>query len=416
MSYTLKFQDPSVIMLIGAPGCGKSSWATNHFTDHEILRSDYYRYLVSGDENDQGASKGAFKILDLILDERLKHDDGHTCVIDATNINPKQRINIVQAAKKYNKPVYAVVFGVDEAQNLTWNRKRARVVPEDVIRNFRERLTEVTDEVLAQEGVSTVYRIDPTDNNKIQRMSVGPNAHYDDPGPFDIIGDVHGCAGELAELLFNLGYCYQDAMSFVHPYGRKAVFVGDLVDRGPNSSMVLETVFLMTGFGNAYIVASNHDDKFKRYLKGNKVKVGNGLQMTIDQIKDWTPEQRQVYFEWLDAVPSHLVLDNGKLVVSHAGLEERYHGRDEKKVKDLAMYGITTGQVGEDGFIIREDLAARYTGQAIQVHGHIVVDDPGPRSNIWDVDQGCVFGGKLTALRYPEMEIIQVAAKQIYYE
>lgn len=410
--------DPSVVVLIGPPGCGKSTFAQRHFAATEILNPDQYRAMICDDEGDQDASRGAFRVLDLILGERLAHGGAHLSVVDATNVNKKYRDKILAAARTRDLAVTAIVFDLVEGENLNWNAARERYVPTSVVTSFRERMESVTDEALLAEGFSTVYRIDPRADHNVNLVASGPNQRYADTGPFDIIGDVHGCFDELVKLLLGLGYRAQPDGVVVHPEGRRAMFVGDLVDRGPASDKVLSLVFDMWRAGSALLVKSNHDDKFARWLKGNKVKIGHGLGSTIAQLGGETRREliAEQYLAWLQELPSHLVLDRGRLVVCHGGLPEKYHGRDSKKVTDLCMYGLTTNETDEHGYKVRIDWAAEYSGAAAVVHGHTVINgEPQWRNNVMCIDTGAVFGGALSALRWPEREVVSVPAAREYW-
>lgn len=265
----------------------------------------------------------------------------------------------------------------------------------------------------------------------------------DDKGPFDIIGDVHGCYDELCELLEKLGYhiespCYGgDIISYYHPDKRRVIFVGDLTDRGPESVKVLG--FLMN-YGMLSVVG-NHDDKLKRYLQGKNIQIRDGLQKTINQLNtsiDWYPTHSRKYVRdsiigLLDSLPSHLILDEGRLAVTHGALKEEYFGLDTPEVKAYCMYGapvrmsspptwseakhMVDGMVIDSwtGMIRHHPWAEEYKGDTLIVHGHIVVDEVKWVNNTVDIDTGCVFGGKLTAFRYPEREIVQVQAKRNYH-
>ncbi len=258
-----------------------------------------------------------------------------------------------------------------------------------------------------------------------------------DKGPFDIIGDVHGCWDELGELIIDkLGYeiIPVDIIGWVassgnklmrdyhlgHPQGRKLVFTGDLTDRGPASHKVLNNIMRSFGRG-AYCVVGNHDDKLKRYLQGKNVRICDGLKKTIHQLgiyagsADLNIFNKDKIIEFLDRLPSHLILDEGRLAVTHGALKEEYFGLDTPAVKKYCMYGAPNGRRGDSGEPLHHSWAQEYKGDTLIVHGHIVVPDVKWTNNTVNIDTGCVFGGKLTAFRYPEREIIQVQAKKDYH-
>jgi protein phosphatase len=236
----------------------------------------------------------------------------------------------------------------------------------------------------------------------------------DETGPFDIVGDVHVCADELRELLLRLGYAPDAAGAWRHPRGRRVVFVGDLVDRGPAVAEVLDLVMRMHAAGTALCVPGNHDDRLLRRLRGRNVVVAHGLQQSLDSLAGRPAAFSQAVARFLDGLPSHLVLDGGALVVAHAGMVERLQGRDSRRVRDFALYGDTTGEVDELGLPVRRDWAATYHGRAAVVYGHTPVARPMWVNATIDVDTGCVFGGALTALRWPERETVCVRARRAY--
>lgn len=240
-------------------------------------------------------------------------------------------------------------------------------------------------------------------------------------GPFDIIGDVHGCFDELKELLEKLGYRIaqhgEDApFEVTPPPQHKAVFVGDLVDRGPKSPEVLQLVMDMVEAGHAYCVIGNHDDKLYRKLSGRNVQVRHGLELTIEQLGRRSPEFSARVRTFLGKLPHHILLDDGKLVVAHAGLAKHLHGLSNSGVRAMCLYGPTTGEIDRLGLPVRLDWAANYSGRAMVVYGHTPVLEPAWRNNTINIDTGCVFGGKLTSLRYPDQTLTSVPARQVYAE
>ncbi|MGI6202122.1 MAG: metallophosphoesterase [Eubacteriales bacterium] len=234
-------------------------------------------------------------------------------------------------------------------------------------------------------------------------------------GPFDIIGDVHGCAGELFELLEKLGYTIEKG-TYAHPDGRRVVFLGDLCDRGPRNVDVLRAVMAMVDGGSALCVVGNHDDKLMRWLAGRNVQRTHGLQDTVDELVRESASFRARAAKFLGSLVSHYILDGGKLVVAHAGIKENLQGKDSKYVRKFCIYGDITGEFDETGFPIRRDWANDYRGRAAVVYGHTPHLEPVIKNNTWCIDTACVFGGKLTALRYPEFELVSVPAHMKYSE
>jgi protein phosphatase len=242
--------------------------------------------------------------------------------------------------------------------------------------------------------------------------------HRDEHGPFDIVGDVHGCFDELLELLELLGYRPDEESAMRHPQGRRLVFVGDLVDRGPKIIASVTLARRMVEAEQAFCVPGNHDNKLLRYLYGHTVQIAHGLAESIAQIAELPEGERSewiaTYKQFIGGLGTHLVLDGGRLVVAHAGIREADHGRDSPRIRAFTLYGLPTGEKDENGLPIRVNWAADYTGAATVVYGHTPVAEPIWQNNTINIDTGCIFGGRLTALRWPEHELISVPARRIY--
>lgn len=428
----------SLVVLIGPSGSGKSTFARKHFLPTEVLSSDYCRGLVSDDENDQTATKDAFDVLHYIAAKRLAA--GRLTVVDATNVQREARQPLVKLAREYHTLPVAIVFNLPEDVCQERNLDRSdRDFGPHVIRNQRSQLRSALGgrsfKGLKREGFRHIFVFESpeqVDDVTIERTPLW-NDKRDEHGPFDFIGDVHGCCDELEELLANLGYQnypVEDAgpgwarLCYRHPAGRKAVFVGDLVDRGPRSVDTLSLVRNMVAADSATCVPGNHDAKLLRKLRGKNVQITHGLAETLADIEAVTnnlPDEERKQFckelsGFIDGMVSHYVLDNGKIVVAHAGMKESMQGRGSGKVREFAMYGETTGETDEFGLPVRHNWAAEYRGDAMVVYGHTPIPEPDWLNKTLNIDTGCVFGGALTAMRYPELETVSVKAKQTYCE
>ncbi len=414
----LKIPELSLVVLIGASGSGKSSFAHKHFKPTELLSSDFCRGLVSDDENNQTVTKEAFEVLHFIAAKRLA--GGRLTVIDATNVQPEARKPLVALARQYHVLPVAIVFDLPEKLCQERNRSRSdRDFGPHVIRQQTQQLRRSLHD-LKREGFRHIHilsSVEEIDAVEIERQPLWNNLKHLH-GPFDILGDVHGCFDELTALLQKLGYTITQADGTYHvqpPDGRQAIFLGDLVDRGPNVPGVLKLVMGMVSAG-ALCIPGNHDMKLMRKLKGSQVQVTHGLAESLAQLENETPEFRAQVADFLDGLVSHYVLDDGKLVVAHAGMKEEMQGRGSGRVRDFALYGETTGETDEFGLPVRYNWAAEYRGQAMVVYGHTPVPEPEWLNRTINIDTGCVFGGRLTALRYPEKELVSVPAARTYAE
>ncbi|MEU4578429.1 polynucleotide kinase-phosphatase [Nonomuraea sp. NPDC023979] len=401
----------SLVVLVGVSGSGKSTFAARHFKPSQVISSDFCRGLVSDDENDQSATPAAFDLLHHIVGVRLSR--GLLTVVDATNVQYAARKSLIDLARQHDVMADAIVLDVPEEVAVERNAGRpdrdfgARVVIRQR-KDLRRSLGKIS-----RDGFRKVHVLRGVE--EIERAEITYEKAWSDrrelTGPFDIIGDVHGCRAELEALLAELGW-----QGLTHPEGRTAVFVGDLVDRGPDTPGVLRLVMSMVAAGTAICVAGNHEQKLVRALAGRNVKVAHGLQESLDQLAAEPPEFVESARTFMDSLLSHYVLDEGRLVVAHAGLKEAYHGRASGRVRAFALYGDTTGETDEYGLPVRYPWAEEYRGRAMVVYGHTPTVQPEWVNNTICLDTGCVFGGHLTALRYPERELVRVPAEKVWYE
>lgn len=188
------------------------------------------------------------------------------------------------------------------------------------------------------------------------------------------------------------------------------------MDRGPDSPGVLRLVMGMLAAGTALCVPGNHDTKLLRTLRGRDVQVSHGLAETLAQLEVEAEPFRMAVAAFIDGLISHYVLDDGKLVVAHAGMKQEMQGRGSGRVREFALYGETTGETDAFGLPVRYTWAAVYRGPAMVVYGHTPVPTPEWLNRTITIATGCVFGGQLTALRYPERELVAVPARHTYAE
>ena len=444
-----------LVLLVGISGSGKSTFAAHHFAPTQVVSSDFCRALVSDDENDQSATPDAFAVLNYIVGTRLRR--GLLTVVDATNVQKSARAELIKLAKDNDVLVDAIVLDVPESTAIARQKARgASATNQSNSQGINQGINQVSSAAIARqyqdlkrslpglrkEGFRRVHILSGTeiDNANITYQKSW-NDLTDLHGPFDIIGDVHGCLTELCELLTKLGYVieYEDdvdgfdgrcaaqppiddaaqppiPINAKHPAGRTAIFVGDLVDRGPNTPGVLRLVMGMVESQNALCVTGNHEVKLVRALKGAKVQQTHGIEQSLAQLNATDESFQKAALHFMDKLVAHYVLDDGRLVVAHAGLKEAYHGRASNRVKAFALYGDTTGESDEYGLPVRLPWAQDYRGKAMVVYGHTPTLEPEWINNTICVDTGCVFGGKLTALRYPERELVSVAASAQYYQ
>lgn len=408
----------ALVLLVGSSGAGKSTFADRHFRPTEVVSSDRCRAMICDDENNQAVTAEAFEILHLITAKRLK--SGRLTVIDATNVQTHARSSLLALARQYYCPTVAIVFHLPLKLCLAHNAMRSgRLLPGRVVCEQQNQLLAALPELKKEKffAIHTLRHLGQLDNLTMSR-SCNPSNRRSEKGPFDLIGDVHGCFDELVSLLDQLGYrieSTQESYKIFHPEGRQIVFLGDLVDRGPKTPEVLRLAMDAVKSNVAFCVLGNHERKLRRALQGHKVKISHGLAESLEQLATETATFRTEVVEFLSRLNFHYVFDDGRLVAAHAGLPEVMHGRHADKVDRFCLYGQTSAATDKFGLPVRHRWASDYRGKALVVYGHTPVDEPTWLNNTLCIDTGCVFGGKLTALRYPERDWVSVKASARHY-
>ena len=425
----LTIPDFGLVILIGASGAGKSSFAQRCFRRTEILSSDHYRGVVGDEDRSQRTTDDAFAVIEAIAARRLAAR--RLTVIDATNLVQEHRRRYCNLSRAHHAPATAIVFDVAESDCQAHNYARGQdAVPPHVVSSQCRALSR-TMGALSKDGFRRRHRLRSAAEVKaaeIERQPLACDAR-ERKGPFDLIGDVHGCLSELLELLAKLGYEVTEPgerggeYRISPPKGRTAVFLGDMVDRGPDSAGVIRLVRAMVAAGAALALPGNHDDKLARALRGHDVQRTHGLAKTMAQFEALTAEEEALIAKeraeastFIRSLPSHYVLDRGRLVAAHAGMTAELQLRSSIEVREFGLYGATTEESDADGRPARHNWAGDYRGHAVVVYGHTPTARPEWVNNTICIDTGCVFGGRLTALRWPERSIVEVKAAKVYAE
>ena len=412
--------DFSLVILVGPTGGGKSTFGEKHFLETEIVSSDRCRGLVSDDETDQSATGDAFALLQYMTELRLKRRK--LTVIDSTAVRREDRSHLVKLARDHHALPVALVFDVDPSICNERNRARMRGLGAHVARNQSWQLRKGL-RGLRKEGFGQVYVMKSPEDAETAQLKREPlwTDRRQDHGPFDIIGDVHGCFDELTALLDRLGYRIspfevgsESLIRARHPEGRKAIFVGDITDRGPRSVESLRLVAGMCDQGTALCVMGNHDFKLSKWLRGRKVQPTHGLDLTVAELEATSAAFRKRVLTFLNTTRSHYWLAGGRLVVAHAGLKEEMHGRASRALREFSLFGETTGEKDKYGLPVRLEWARDYRGRAEVVFGHTPVAKAEWLNRTLCIDTGCAVGGELTALRWPERELVAVPAARQY--
>jgi protein phosphatase len=421
MTMEIKIPDFALVLLIGPSGSGKTHFARRFFTGAEIMSQEQFQEMLSDDGSDEALHEEALKLMYQAIELRLKYKK--SCVVEAELLTQESRKEFRRLFRKYHAKAISIVFTADAQICLARNMaKLGSDAKSQLVRSQIGRMARIPKE-LEEEGFKTRYFVGPEiDDLQVLRTKMRSDFRQE-LGPFDIVGDVHGCFDELLKLLQELGYSLKQVESKLeigpnyvvsNSDGRRIVFVGDLCDRGPDSPRVLRLVMDLVNAKIAFCVPGNHDDKLLRMLNGNKVQLRHGLEKTMAQLEGVDPQFLEEVKSFIVRLSSHLELDGGSLVVAHAGLKASMHGRSSGEVHAFCLYGETTGETDEFGLPVRHNWAGEYDGKALVVYGHTPVPEPIWQKNTVNIDTGCVFGGKLTALRYPERQIISVYPPEVY--
>lgn len=381
-----------LVLLQGPRGAGKTTFAERLFAPDEVLGP-------ADDLLDRVTDRLERGLLTVVDDDHLREDD----------FGPLLRL-----ARRHLTKV--VVIALEPPPEVVARQGSARIkASRELLRQARQ-ARKTMGEQRVVEGIHVLTQ--PSALERIHRQPLSCDAHHE-AGPFDVVGDVHGCMDELEELVCELGYAPDDDGLLAHPEGRRLVFVGDLCDRGPRVLDVYRLVIPLVEAGRALCVLGNHEDKLLRCLQGRKVKVSRGLQVTLDELDALPADEGQALrarlIDFCARLPVHLVLDDGRLVIAHAGIKASMIGREGSRVRAFALYGDTTGETDAEGYPVRRDWAARYRGEARVVYGHTPVERAVWRQGTANVDLGCCFGGALAAVRYPEGDFVCVPARAVHW-
>lgn len=241
----------------------------------------------------------------------------------------------------------------------------------------------------------------------------------------DFVGDVHGCYEEFMELLRLLGYVRGKDDTYRHPQGRKLLSLGDITSRGPDSIKMLQFFIRHIASGTAEMVDSNHGWKIARWLDGRAVTLAHGDEKVEEEFRRFqqefgpkkTAQLKEQSRRLLFSSPSHMMVrqkDKLVAVAVHAGIRDDYIGMESLAVHTFCRYGDVAG-IGPDGRPIRKDWSkGRKSKEPLIVWGHDPRPQPERQNGTLNIDQGCVFGGMLTAYRFPEDELVSVPARKNY--
>ncbi|MEH7178152.1 polynucleotide kinase-phosphatase [Neobacillus vireti] len=440
---TINLPHAGIVLLVGPSNTGKTTLLNqliqeNQILASEVISSDQFRVLVSDiefiswngrpkDESDalfheyQQISSAAFDAMDYVISKRCKLNK--LTFIDATHLREEEHEKYLQMGKKYHVPVIAIVLNISETELLRrdaerdFSRGRNRIKQQ--YQHFKNTLR-----FIKKKHYRRVYLLGEDELEVLNVSRLENPLFIELDNGIDFIGDIHGCYEEFLEILSKLGYQENDEGYYIHPEGRKILSLGDVLSRGSRSIETLQFFQKHVAAGHAYMIDSNHGWKIARWLEGKNVKMAHGDENVAAEFEEYerkngTEEteklKEQIKELLLEAKSHYIIRKNGvnAVVAVHAGIKDHYIGKQSHRISDFCRYGDTDG-LDENGKPIRKDWSISHKSSELIIWGH----DPKPQpllvNNTLNIDQGVVFGGTLTAYRYPEKQFVSVKAKQDY--
>lgn len=387
----ISIQLGSLVLLSGPPGSGKTtacqSLPPSFVVSSDRLRETFFATAPAMIDGQVGRCPMAvddamiFAVMEQVVRSRLMA--GLTTVVDATLSTDQDRKPFATIATALHIPVQVVVFDLPEAQVQQQNAQRSYAVPHDVVSLFIKKLDRQSrwPFTLVTDGCQLVVEI-PTIPEDVA---------------LDVIGDVHGLLPTLGEMLHTLGY---DA-AFQHPQGRKLCFLGDLVDRGPDSLAVLDLVMAAIAQGH-YAIRGNHDMNLAKGIRDSYVRSRSTRETLHYVLQRDAAYQQQIH----DAITSWPTFYRYRdYVLCHGDIEwfdpllqpgrERVYGRRRMR-EDHDTDGIFR----------------QTTPDLTLVRGHIPLTSQGDR--VHSLEEGAGFGGPLVAMRLPDQDYVRIPCRFDY--
>jgi polynucleotide kinase-phosphatase len=440
---TIHLPPAGIVLLVGPSNTGKTTLLNQFIQEEqvqpsEVVSSDQFRVLVSDiefiswngrpkEESEalfheyQQISGAAFEAMDYVISKRCKLNK--LTFIDATHLREEEHEKYLQMGKEYHVPVIALVLNISETELMRRDMERAFPRGRNRIKQQYQHFKN-TLRFIKKKPYRRVYMLGE-EELQVVNVSRLENPLYIDIGTgIDFIGDIHGCLDEFLEMLNKLGYKENDEGYFIHPEGRKILSLGDVLSRGPRSIETLQFFQKHVAAGLAYMIDSNHGWKIARWLDGKNVKMAHGDENVASEFEEYERNfgseaaeklKEQIKELLLQAKSHYIIRKNGvnAVVAVHAGIKDHYIGKQSPRISDFCRYGDSEG-LDESGKPIRKDWTVSHKSSELILWGH----DPKPQpllvNNTLNIDQGVVFGGSLTAYRYPEKQFVSVKAKQDY--
>lgn len=331
MKLEFEFEADAVIVLVGAMGTGKSSFAKNYFLAHDVVATDDIRKQLTGDFKNQHVNHIVFDILDATMRARIKF--GLLTVIDSTGTG-----TVIQGAHKFcrefHRPLYFLVFSPVPEDQLTGKRMAHRMHVLDIYNKQVARIKATTYPKDAQVIYIPVDHIYRYVNVKIKAADCLDSYSLPTNMTYMIIPDLHGAYDVIERVIRDT------------PKDIQFIALGDIVDRGSSSYKTFCVIDRLRKEGRLHVVISNHDNKFYRWCKKYIAQEENpnpklvntvsfdmrlgekGLKETVYELLSLDKDARELYahdfIKYYEAAAPVLKLerDNVVNIFAHAGVTE----------------------------------------------------------------------------------------------
>ena len=411
----------SLVLLVGPSGSGKSSFARKHFLPTEVVSSDFCRALVSDNENDQSATGDAFDLLHEIVRKRLAR--GRLTVVDATNVQPEARKSLIALAKgvsslsqrRLSSTSRSACVRIATCFDPTGNSGRTSFATSRSNSAVRLR-------GLEREGIRHVFKLsspEEVDAVTIERHPLWNNKKTEH-GPFDIIGDVHGCFDELVELMAQLGYTVNQNRWWVFGFflGRpQAGLCGRPCGSRPRDCSGTSSRFKRGAIWTSVLCSGQSRHEARQSIARPRRESARTVwqrRWNNSGMSRMSSASKSPSFSIVLSATMSSMMESWSLLTLAS--RSPCTVADQELCESLPSLARQQERRMNLVLPVRYNWAADYRGKALVVYGHTPVPEPLFLNNTVNIDTGCVFGGQLTALRYPEREIVSVKAHQTYYE
>lgn len=389
----IKLEARKLYIVSAPPGVGKSTLleTLGRSRSDMIVSSDALREQLLGTWTDvnnkvhrySNRDKEVFEIMQVTVEARAK--ERLTTFVDATNTTDKDRKQWANLAHKHGQQVEVLILTLPEDVARQRNLDRSTSLPESALTHFYAKFQQTSE--------LPFKVIDMTERHTLELV---PLTIPEDS--IDVVGDVHGLYADLVELLQELGYVLEPGMAPVHPDGRKLLFLGDMVDRGPDSLKVVDLVMAAVNNGH-YAIKGNHETKLVRFWQAFQANQATGLSVSAAEtamaFAKLSEKDRDRVGTFLQNLPVTYVWGNAVGFV-HADLN---HYDPITTPGSCMLFGSDKSDSPLDVDAQYSEMARFGVNKFLLIRGHITPTGvSGNTGKVVSLEDNQAFGGNLVAL------------------